>query len=121
MRVCQSYDAVFVDPNLVSCAGLAPVLQLAERAGLEQLTAPHLHLGKTGGANAHLKIPALVAGMVAGADSIDDMATSTTCGSRLPTTAVSKTSDPSTPGCGWTAVYARWPAPKHSAANAFTS
>ncbi len=31
------------------------------------------HLGKTGGVNAHLKVPALVAGMIAGADSIDDM------------------------------------------------
>jgi len=28
---------VFDDPNLVSCAGLAPVLTLAERAGLHEL------------------------------------------------------------------------------------
>ena len=74
MRVCHGFDAVFDDPNLVSCAGLAPVLQLAERAGLHQLTAYHLHIDEPGGANAHLKIPALVAGMVGGADSIDDMA-----------------------------------------------
>ena len=26
-------DAVFDDPNLVSCAGLVPTLRLAERAG----------------------------------------------------------------------------------------
>ena len=74
MRVCHDVTAVFDDPNLVSCAGLAPVLQLAERAGLQRLVAEHVELGKPGGVNAHLKVPALVAGMVAGADSIDDMA-----------------------------------------------
>jgi hypothetical protein len=73
MRVCHDVTAVFDDPNLVSCAGLAPVLQLAERAGLQGLVGQHVHLDKPGGVNAHLKIPSLVAGMVAGADSIDDM------------------------------------------------
>ena len=65
---------MFDDPNLVSCAGLAPVLQLAARAGLQRLVADQVQLGKPVGVNAHLKIPALVAGMIAGADSIDDMA-----------------------------------------------
>ena len=74
MRVCHEVTAVFNDPNLVSCVGLAPVLQLAQRAGLQELVAEHVRLGKPRGVNAHLKIPALVAGMVAGADSIDDMA-----------------------------------------------
>ena len=74
MRVCHDVTAVFDDPNLVSCAGLAPVLQLAERAGLQRLVADQVQLGKPVGVNAHLKIPALVAGMIAGADSIDDMA-----------------------------------------------
>ncbi len=73
MRVCHEVTAVFDDPNLVSCAGLAPVLQLAERAGLQRLVGEHLHLGTAGGVNAQLKVPALVAGMLAGADSIDDM------------------------------------------------
>ncbi len=73
MRVCHDLTAVFDDPNLVSCAGLAPVLQLAERAGLQRLVADHVHVGKAGGVNAHLKVPSLVAGMIAGADSIDDM------------------------------------------------
>lgn len=73
MRVCHGFTAVFDDPNLVSCAGLAPVLRLAERAGLPRLVAEHVRIGTPGGANAHLKIPSLVAGMVAGADSIDDM------------------------------------------------
>ena len=74
MRVCHGPAAVFDDPNLVSCAGLMPVLQLAGRAGLQRLVAEHVHLSKPGGVNAHLKLPALVAGMIAGADSIDDMA-----------------------------------------------
>jgi len=76
MRVSHSpalVSAVFDDPNLVSCAGLAPVVALAERCGLTDLVASKLTLPVLGGVNAHLKVPALVAGMVAGADSIDDM------------------------------------------------
>jgi hypothetical protein len=74
MRVCHSVAARFDDPNLVSCAGLAPVLRLAEGAGFGQLVAEHVRIDQPGGVNADLKIPSLVAGMVAGADSIDDMA-----------------------------------------------
>jgi hypothetical protein len=66
-------SAVFDDPNLVSCGGLAPVVALAQRCGLAELVAAKLTLPTKGGVNAHLKIPGLVAGMVAGADSIDDM------------------------------------------------
>ena len=68
-------SAVFDDPNLVSCAGLAPVmaLALAQLCGLQALVATLLSVGGPGGGNAVLKVPALVAGMVAGADSIDDM------------------------------------------------
>jgi len=44
MRVCHEVTAVFDDPDLVSCAGLAPVLQLAERAGLARLVAEYVHL-----------------------------------------------------------------------------
>jgi hypothetical protein len=73
MRVLHGFSSVFDDPNLVSCAGLAPVLALAERAGLHRLVAEHVKIHTSGGVNAQLKIPGLVAGMVAGADSIDDM------------------------------------------------
>jgi len=73
MRVSHGASAVFDDPNLVSCAGLAPVLALAERCGLADLVADTLTLTGAGSANAVVKVPALVAGMVAGADSIDDM------------------------------------------------
>jgi len=65
--------ASFDDPNLVSQAGLVPVMALAERAGLPALVAEHVRPGGGCGVNAHLKVPALVAGMAAGADSIDDM------------------------------------------------
>ncbi len=67
-------SAVFDDPNLVSSAGLVPVLKLADRAGLQALADQQLSVPTCEGANAGLKVASLVAGMVAGADSIDDMA-----------------------------------------------
>src|SRR5659263_188602 len=67
-------SAVFDDPNLVSSAGLVPVLALARSAGLGRLADQHLSVPTDKGANAGLKLSSLVAGMVAGADSIDDMA-----------------------------------------------
>ena len=65
--------ASFDDPNLVSRAGLVPVMALAQRAGLGGLVAAHVRPGGPCGVNAQLKIPCLIAGMAAGADSIDDM------------------------------------------------
>ncbi len=73
MRVCHNLTAGFDDPNLVSCAGLIPVMTLAERAGLHALTGTHLRVPGSPGSNPSVKVAALVAGMVAGADSIDDM------------------------------------------------
>jgi hypothetical protein len=77
MQLCHSpraSSAVFDDPNLVSVAGLVPVIALAASAGLSELAHEHLSIGTDKGANAGLKVASLVAGMVAGADSIDDMA-----------------------------------------------
>jgi hypothetical protein len=65
--------ACFDDPNLVSRAGLVPVMSLAERAGLAALARGRLTVAGPGGANAGLKAGCLVAGMAAGADSIEDM------------------------------------------------
>jgi hypothetical protein len=65
---------VFDDPNLVGSAGLVPVMRLAARAGLVALTDRLLSVPSDKGANAGVKVASLVAGMVAGADSIDDMA-----------------------------------------------
>src|SRR6478609_7314852 len=66
-------SAVFDDPNLVSSGGLVPVLALADAADLRGLADRHLSVPTDKGANAGLKVSSLVAGMVAGADSIDDM------------------------------------------------
>ena len=77
MQLChtpRATSAVFDDPNLVSSAGLVPVLALARSAGLHELAQQHLSVPTDKGANAGLKVASLVAGMVAGADSIDDMA-----------------------------------------------
>jgi hypothetical protein len=69
----RAISARFDDPNLVSCAGLAPVLALGARCGLATLLTERLRIAARGGANATAKILALIAGMIAGADSINDM------------------------------------------------
>jgi hypothetical protein len=66
-------SARFDDPNLVSRAGLVPVMGLAERAGLAALVREHVQVAGRCGVNAAVKAGCLVAGMAAGADSIDDM------------------------------------------------
>ena len=70
-------SAVFDDDNLVSCAGLVPVMALAEQAGLSGLLAQRVRIKeskiKSGAANPAPKLATLVAGMCAGADSIDDL------------------------------------------------
>ena len=50
------------------------MVALAEEAGLRDLADEHLSVPTDKGANAGLKVASLVGGMVAGADSIDDMA-----------------------------------------------
>lgn len=67
-------SATFDEPNLVSSAGLVPIMALAEKAGLGGLAQKWLSVPTDKGANAGLKVVSLVAGMVAGADSIDDIA-----------------------------------------------
>jgi len=65
--------ASFDDPNLVSRAGLVPVMGLAARCGLADLAGQHVRIGRPGGVNAAVKVGCLVAGMAAGAGSIDDL------------------------------------------------
>jgi len=65
--------ARFDDPNLVSRAGLVPVMALAERAGLGELAGEHVRIGRACGVNPQVKVPGIVAGMIGGADSIDDL------------------------------------------------
>jgi len=66
-------SATFDDPDLVSRAGLVPVMALAERAGLEALVRRHVTITAKTGVYPEIKAGCLVAGMAAGADSIEDM------------------------------------------------
>jgi hypothetical protein len=70
-------SAVFDDDNLVSCAGLVPVMTLAEQTGLRALIGEKLRISapriKSGAANPAPKLATVVAAMCAGADCIDDI------------------------------------------------
>lgn len=66
-------SAVFDDPDLVLCSQLASVVALAPRCGLAELVAEKLTLTAKDNASARLRVQALIAGMVAGADSIADI------------------------------------------------
>jgi hypothetical protein len=70
VRASHKVTPVFDDPNLVGSAGLIPLLRLAESAGLHELVEEHLSVDA---ANPVAKTGSLVAGMLAGADSIDDL------------------------------------------------
>jgi hypothetical protein len=67
---------VFDDDNLVSCAGLVPVMTLAEQAGLSRLLEEKVRITepriRSGAANPAPKLVTMVAAMCAGADCIDD-------------------------------------------------
>ena len=69
----SAVSSIFDDPNLVASAGLVPAMGLAQKSGLGTLLDEHLTVPGYYGANAGLKMSALIAGMLAGADSIDDM------------------------------------------------
>jgi len=68
---------MFDDENLVSCAGLVPVMGLAEQAGLSGLIEQRITLDSARVASAAVnpagKLTSIIAGMAAGADSIDDL------------------------------------------------
>jgi hypothetical protein len=70
-------SAVFDEHNLVSAAGLIPVLELAEQTGLSKLIGEHVDLPSTrvasGAVNAAGKLSSIIAGMICGADCIDDV------------------------------------------------
>ncbi len=71
---------MFDDENLVSCAGLVPVMSLAEQAGLSELIADRVSIDSldstrvaSAAVNPAGKLTSIIAGMAAGADSIDDL------------------------------------------------
>ena len=61
---------VFDDENLVSCAGLVPLMALAERAGLSELIGARVRFKTSrvasAGANPAGKLTSIIAGMAAG-------------------------------------------------------
>jgi hypothetical protein len=70
----------FDDENLVSCAGLVPVMALAEQAGLSELIGERVSIGSlestrvaSAAVNPAGKLTSIIAGMAVGADSIDDL------------------------------------------------
>ena len=69
----------FDDPNIVSYAGVAPVLALAERAGLSELIEEKVRIDPaatrvpSAGANPAGKLTTVIGGMLTGADCIDDL------------------------------------------------
>ena len=80
MKVSHKFvedSAVFNENHIVSCAGLVPVMTLAEQTRLTDLLAEKISITATkiasGAANPAPKLVTLIAGMCAGADSIDDI------------------------------------------------
>lgn len=65
--------AAFDDEHVIGLAGLLPAMRLAERCGLAELVDQYVAIGGRDGANAPIKVSAIAAGMLAGADSIDDL------------------------------------------------
>lgn len=70
MKASHGLLPVFDDPNLVSHAGLVPVLELGEKAGLTELIDAASTLPV---ASVAVKARTVIAGMLAGADSIEDL------------------------------------------------
>src|SRR6187455_3840042 len=68
---------MFDEPNLVSAAGLVPIMELAEQTGLSWLIGKHVDLPstrvKSGAVNPVGKLTTIIGGMICGADSIDDV------------------------------------------------
>jgi len=73
LHAASRTSAAFDEANLVSRAGLVPAVRLAENVGVEALVGQHVKVRARVGVNAGLKVGSLVAGMVAGADCIEDV------------------------------------------------
>lgn len=74
LQLCHTLaalPALFDKPNLLDPAGLVPGVSLADRMGLRGLVEQWLTMPRSRG-TARAKVMSLVAGLLAGADSIDD-------------------------------------------------
>lgn len=75
-HAASAVDVVFDDPNLIADAGLIPVVALAEQVGLPERVTEMVRItgaANSAGVNPAAKVMSLVAGMAAGADSIEDV------------------------------------------------
>ena len=70
MKRYHGIEPAFDDGNLVASVGVVPLIELAEQAGLSALIDAHLTLPQS---NVAAKARTVIAGMAAGADSIDDL------------------------------------------------
>ena len=73
LHAASRVDASFDESNLVSAAGLVPLMRLATEAGLRRLVIERLRVSGPCGANPAGKVATVVAGMAAGADCIDEL------------------------------------------------
>jgi hypothetical protein len=74
-HAATAVDIAFDGPNLIGDGGLGQVVTPAEYIGVSGLVADRVTIsgaGNSGGANAGAKVMTLLAGMVAGADRIQD-------------------------------------------------
>jgi hypothetical protein len=75
-HAASAVSVSFSEPNLVAHAGLVAGVRLAERCGLGELIDAKVAItgaANSAGSNAPAKVMSVVAGMLAGADSIDDV------------------------------------------------
>jgi hypothetical protein len=76
LHAASAVDVAFDEANLIADAGLVPAVALAEQIGLPELVAERVAIvgaANSAGANPAAKVMSLLAGMVTGADSIDDV------------------------------------------------
>jgi hypothetical protein len=86
LYAANKVDVAFDEANLIADSGLVPLLALAEQVGLPDLVAEHLVIAgadNSAGANPAAKVMSLLAGMAAGADSIEDVDRLRHAGNRL--------------------------------------
>lgn len=69
----SAMSATFDEPNLIVSAGLVPAVALAGSVGIGAMAQECLTVPGPAGANAGAKVMSLVAGMAAGADTIEAM------------------------------------------------
>ena len=94
--------ARFDDRSVVSHAGLVPLLRLTENVGFADLATERIRVPGPAGANPDAKLLSIVAGMAAGADSIDDLDVLRTGATTTPARRAWPAACPASRASGWT-------------------